>query len=184
MSEPLPAVRPVSLCSAADSVRAVCAEIPCRPARLRTDRVCTPTSLACCDHECHRPHHRHLKLRAPGRTEFVCGTEGITGCGAQQDTAGPVKLAGCQCHRPISLSSATRGHELKLCYLRQRRENPLVRCQVICRRTRFSAGLLTAGCRRPCRGLSTVSVPPPGAKQPVGCPCRGLSSLSVAPAGG
>jgi hypothetical protein len=37
--------------------------------------------------------HCDVKLWAAWRAEFVCGTEGITGCGSQQNTAGPVKLS-------------------------------------------------------------------------------------------
>ena len=48
------------------------------------------------------PHHGDLKFRAAWRTELVCGSECITGCGAQQNAAGPVKLSGCQCHRQES----------------------------------------------------------------------------------
>ena len=44
------------------------------------------------------PHHRDLKFRAAGRAELVWGTQGVTGCGAQQSADGPVKLCGCQCH--------------------------------------------------------------------------------------
>ena len=44
------------------------------------------------------PHHGDLEFRAAGWAELVCGTQGITGCGAQQNAASAVKLSGSQCH--------------------------------------------------------------------------------------
>ena len=49
-------------------------------------------------------HHGDLEFRAAGRAELVGGTQGVTGCGAQQNADGPVKLCGCQCHRSSLLS--------------------------------------------------------------------------------
>ena len=37
-----------------------------------------------------------------GRAELVGGTQGITGCGAQQSADSPVKLCSCQCHEIAS----------------------------------------------------------------------------------
>jgi len=45
-----------------------------------------------------------FKFRAAWWPEFVGGTEGVTGCGAQQHSAGPVKLCGSQGHGQSFLS--------------------------------------------------------------------------------
>ena len=49
-------------------------------------------------------HHRDLEFRAAWWAELVGGTQGVTGCGAQQNADGAVKLSGCQCHRSSLLS--------------------------------------------------------------------------------
>jgi len=57
-------------------------------------------------------HHGDFQLRAAWRAELIGGTQGVSGCGAQQDAAGPVKLCGSQRYRSNLPSPTESGHEL------------------------------------------------------------------------